>query len=82
MVLYVIGVGTIATGGDRLDEVVVLVFLLDLVVADQHFSKNPGRIGTWLPFIEELDFIFLCLFPFQVGQEAQLVVGLVLIEVI
>ena len=50
MMLDVIRVGTVATGRDGLNEVVVLVFFLHLIVADEHLRIDSGRVGAGLAF--------------------------------
>ena len=82
MVLDVIGVGTVAAGRDRLDEVVVLVLLLDLIVAQQHLGIDTCRIGDRLRCRIVFDRQDRCLPGFQVEQHTELVVDAILIEVV
>ena len=84
MVLQIIGVGGIATGGNRLDIVVLLVLLqlLVLAVAHHHLCIDAGRVGTRLTFCIERHRIALLLFLVKVGQETELVEDFVLVEII
>ena len=82
MVLDMVGVGTVATGGDRLDEVVVFVLLLHLVVAQEHICIDAGRVGAWLALGKERHFVQFRFIAVEVCQEAEFVEGVVLIEVV
>ena len=82
MVLDVIGVGTVATGRDRLDEVVVLVLLLHLVVAEQHLGIDACRILSLLFLSTERYREGSALMSLQVEEEAELVEDAILIEVV
>ena len=84
MVLNVIRVGTIATGCDRLDEVVVFVLLLYLIIAQQHIGINASRISGRLValVVKQLYAVILALFALEVGQETEFVVDFVLVEII
>ena len=81
VVLYVIGIGRVATSCERLDVVVLLVFLQRLVlrVGHHHLSIDAGRVGTWRSFCIERHRIVLLLLLAKVSQKTQLVEGLVLI---
>ena len=85
MVMHsMIRVGTIATGCDRLDVVVVLVFLLDLVVAQQQLGKHASWILSRLKLSVrvECNLILLALFAFKIGQETEFIECVVLIEIV
>ena len=84
MMLDIIGIGGIATSCDRFDEVVLLVFLQTLVlgVAQYHFRKNAGGVGARFALSKERHRVLFLLLAFEVGQKAELVEGLVLIEIV
>ena len=84
VVLYIIGIGRIATSRQRFDIVVLLVLLQLLVlgIAQHHLCKHACCIWTRLALIVERHAVLLFLFLVDIGQEAQLVEGLVLIEVV
>ena len=84
MMLDIIGVGGIATSGDRLDEVVLLILFQTLVlgVAQHHFRKNAGGVGARFALSKERHRILLLFLALEVGQKTELVEGLVLIEVV
>ena len=82
--LQVVRVSAVASRGDGLDKVVVLVFLLHLVVANQHFGKHAGRVfGRLVAQVgKQLYLVLQLLFALQIGQKAQLVEHLVLVQII
>ena len=84
VVLDIIGVGGIATSGDRLDVIVLLVLLqvLVLAVAQHHLCEDTSRVGTWLTLGEERHGVLLLLVALKIDQETELVEGLILIEVV
>ena len=84
VVLDIIGVGRIATSRNRFDIVVLLVLfqLLIFGVAQYHFGKDASRIGTRFAFVHQRNGVLLLLFFVKIGQKAELVEGLVLIEVV
>ena len=84
MVLHVVGIGRVTTGRQRFDVVVLLVFfqLLVLGVAQHHFCIYAGRVGTRLALGIEGDGVLLLSLLVEVGQKAELVEGVVLIEVV
>ena len=84
MMLDVVGIGGIATGGDRLNEIVLLVLLQTLVlgVAQHHLREDTGRVGARLALGIELHRVLLLLLAFEIDEKTKLVEGLVLIEVV
>ena len=84
MVLYIIGVGSVATCRDSFQEVVLLVLLQRLVfgVGHEHLRINTGRVGTGLTRCEQRHLIAFLLAFLQIDQKTQLVERLVLIQVV
>ena len=84
MMLDVVGIGGIATGGDRFDVIVLLVLLQVLVlgIAQHHLCVDAGRVGARLALSEERHGVLFLLAALKVGQETEFVEGLVLIEVV
>ena len=84
MMLDVVGIGSIATGGNRLNEIVLLILLQALVlgVAQHHLREDAGRVGARLTLGKELHRVLLLLLAFEVDEKTELVESLVLIEVI
>ena len=82
--LDVVRVSAIATNGYRLNEIVVLVLLLNLIVAHKHLCKYAGRILGWLKLrvVEKFNLILFVLFAFKIGQKTEFVEYLVLVEVV
>ena len=84
MVLDVVGIGCVATSRQRFDVVVLLVLLQFLVlgIAQYHLSKDAGRVGARFPFVHQCHRVLLLLLLVKIGQEAELVEGFILIEVV
>ena len=80
--LDVIRVGTVATGRDGLNEVVVLIFFLHLIVADEHLRIDSGRVGAGLAFCRKGHLIGGILLALEVGKETEFVERSVLIQVV
>ena len=81
MVLNVIRVGTITAGCDRFDEVVVLVLLLYLIIAQQHIGINASGITGRLValVVKKLYAEILVLFALEIDQKTELVEDFVLV---
>ena len=84
VVLYIIGISGIATSGDSLQVVVLLVFLQRLVlgVGNEHLSIDAGRVGTGFACRKKGYLIVFLLAFLQICEETQLVEGLVLVQVV
>ena len=84
MVLDVVGIGCVATSRQRFDVVVLLVLLQFLVlgIAQYHLSKDAGRVGARFPFVHQCHRVLLLLLLVKIGQEAELIEGFILVEVV
>ena len=84
VVLDIIGIGRIATSRQRFDIVVLLVLLQLFVlgIAQHHLCKYAGRIWARLTLVVERHAVLLFLLLVDISQKAQLVEGLVLVEVV
>ena len=82
MVQDMIGIGTVATGRDGFQEVVVLVFFLYLTISYEQVCIDTGRILTGLALGIEGHSVLFLLLRFQVCQETEFIEAVVLIQVV
>ena len=82
MVLQVVGVGTVAASRDALNEIIVAVLLLHLIVTHQHLSINSCGILSRTALVIKSHSVLFLLLGTQVGQEAELIESVILIEVV
>ena len=80
--LQVIGVSTVTACCDALNIIIVAVFLLHLVVAHQHLGIDAGRVLTRTALVEERHGVLLLLLGAQIGQKAQFVKNVILIQIV